>query len=154
MLKLLVSTLLLAAPLPTAAGGSPLADGHVPSLHITDGAVFLDGERIYGPFSVQQTRFGYLYLYLPGRGLYTIGGDAFEGAEQAGEFQGRNLTFSMGGSEVRLESSTLILSSRRSDAWVRYEPNFKLNVQGVLYGYGDHPSVAEQWLKRFGPPAQ
>ncbi|HEU4453940.1 MAG TPA: hypothetical protein VFR81_12815 [Longimicrobium sp.] len=147
MLALFVSTFFVATPPADDLAAGPPSP---PGLNLVDARLHVDGEVVFGPFSVQQSRFGYLYLYLPGRGLYTIGAGPFEGARPSGGFRGRSLAFSAGGAELRIDSRTPILGSGDSDAWVRHDPDFTLNVQGVLYGYGDHPSVAEQWLERFG----
>lgn len=122
-----------------------------PALNLRDARLYLDGAAVFGPFSVRQSRFGYLYLYVPGRGLYTIGAAAFEGAALAGGFRGRSLAFDAGGAALRIESRTPILGSGDHEAWVRHEPGIQLNVQGVVYGYGDHPSIAARWLELYGP---
>lgn len=123
--------------------------GHV-ELNVVDAHLFIDGQKVFGPFTVRQETAGFLFFYVPGRGLYTIGAERFEGARQSGEFQGRRLEMEVSGARVRLESATRMLGRRTQDAWVRYQPDFKLNVQGVMYGYGDDPSAAERWLEQFG----
>lgn len=119
-------------------------------LNLVDARLFIDGHQVFGPFTLQQEKAGYLFFYVAGRGLYTIGAERFEGARPAGEFRGRTLEVEVAGARVRLESVTRMLGRRPHDAWVRYQPDFKLNVQGVMYGYGDDPSAAERWLEQFG----
>lgn len=151
MAAMFVCTLSMTTPGPAPAGPAerpPVVQP--PALNLTGARILVDGQTVFGPFSVQQNRFGYLYVYIPGRGLYTIGAQAFAGARAAGEFSGRTLAFQMGGAELRIQSRTRILSSGDADAWVRHEPDLQLNVQGVLYGYGDHPSIAEEWLEIYG----
>jgi hypothetical protein len=153
MLALVVATLSLSIASPPADAAGP-APPHPPALTLVNARVYVDGEAVFGPFSVRQSRFGYLYLYVPGRGLYTIGAQPFEGAAVAGAFTGRRLAFSAGGAELRIDSSTGILGSGHRDAWVRHEPDLTFNVQGVVYGYGDHPSIAARWLEIYGPGEQ
>lgn len=120
------------------------------SLQLSSATLFVEGAPVAGPFSLWQRRFAYLYLYLPERGLFTVATHPFEGAEQAGRFTGRTLAFSGSDAVFRLESATAILGAAPCDAWVRHEPNYHLNIQGPLYGYGDTSSVAEQWRRQFG----
>ncbi|HET6231834.1 MAG TPA: hypothetical protein VFE05_17290 [Longimicrobiaceae bacterium] len=139
-----------AAPPLESPDAAVSAAGHEPALHLAGARLSVDGEPVLGPISVQQSRFGYLYFYVPGRGLYTIGRQAFDGAERAGTFRGERLSVEAGGASLLLESSIPILSCGEGDAWVHHEPDIQLNVQGVLYGYGDAPSIAAQWRDRFG----
>jgi hypothetical protein len=148
MLILFLAAMLLSMP-PTLRTSAP-RPAHPPALNLVNARIYVEGEPVFGPFSVQQSQFGYLYLYVPGRGLYTIGAESFAGAELAGRFRGRRLTFSAAGVRLDIDSMTPILDSGGSDAWVRHEPNLKLNIQGVLYGYGDHPSITAQWLEIYG----
>lgn len=154
MLRLALFVTTLFATMGLSPMGSHEAPVHPPSLSLTGARVYLDGEPVLGPFSVHQRPFGYLYLYVPGRGLYTIGAHTFEGATLAGEFNGRRLAFAAGGSDLRIDSRTRILGPGEHEAWVRHEPNLTFNVQGVVYGYGDHPSIAARWLEIYGPGEQ
>ncbi len=149
LLPLLV-LILLAASVSAPHAQPTQRDG--PALTLVGARLYLDGKRILGPFSVRQSPFGYLHFYVPGHGLHTVGAAPFEGAAQTGSFRGRQLTWTAGGAELRIESSTPILGPANREAWVRHEPGFELNVQGVIHGYGDHPSVGEQWVGRFGRP--
>jgi hypothetical protein len=153
MLKiaLFVTTVLASMSLPSQ---HPPAPELPPALNLSGARLYVDGEPVFGPFSVQQRPFGYLYLYVPGQGLLTVGASSFEGAALAGEFRGRQLAFTAGGSELRIESRTRILGPGQHQAWVRHEPGLTLNVQGVVYGYGDHPSIAARWLELYGPGQQ
>lgn len=146
-----VYTLLAAGVLATSASAQSVSVGFGQAeLNVVDAHLFIDGRKVFGPFTIRQQTAGFLFFYVPGRGLYTIGAEPFAGARQAGEFQGRALEVEVAGARVRLESATRMLGRRPRDAWVRYQPDFTLNVQGVMYGYGDDPSAAERWLEQFG----
>lgn len=144
----LMLSLFLATGLAGEAPGGPATCER--PLHLSGATLRVDGEPVLGPFSLLQSRAGYLFLYIPGRGLAVVASRPFERAERAGEFRGRTLVFSAGGADMRLESATAILGADACGAWVRHEPGYLLNIQEPLYGYGDSFSVAEEWRRQFG----
>jgi hypothetical protein len=148
VVSLFVSTMLAAKEPETPPDGRCM-----PSLNLVGARLFIDDTLVYGPVSLQQTRFAYLYWYVPGKGLYTIAAEPFDGATQAGEFRDRALTFRTETGVVRLEAARRIVRGV-CDAWVRHVPEFQLDVDEVLYGYGDFPSIEDDWRERFGAPSQ
>jgi hypothetical protein len=153
-LTLVMSTILATQGPPAAGRPSDSPPDRAPALRVNSGRWFIDDRLVLGPFSIHHSPFRYIYLYVPGRGLYTIGSEVFEGADRAGEFRGRTLRFSVGGSELRLESRTPILGGAAREAWVRHEPDLTLDVHEVVYGYGDYPTIADHWRDRLGRPLQ
>jgi len=136
-----------AAPVPSPGVPEP---PRRPALHLDDGRLYVNGQELLGPFAVFQARFGYLHFYVPGHGLFTVGAAPFPGAVRAGRFAGATLEVQLDGTTLRVSARDDILTPAEQDAWVLHDPDLNLNVSGALYGYGDTPSVREQWLERFG----
>ena len=74
------------------------------AIHLNKGRLFLNGKLIHKNFSVMQTRFSYLYFFVPDHGLFTVSNREFEGAMQNGMFAGTDLSFSVNGLDVMLKS--------------------------------------------------
>jgi hypothetical protein len=116
-----------------------------PAIHLQNGQLYLNGELIHKGFSVMQTRFAYLFFYVPERGLFTVSNHEFEGAIQQGTFNQRELSFTVNGLDLVLKSSSRILADDSSPAWVKFDPNFKLDVKSVMLGYGDKEKAPYEW---------
>ena len=117
----------------------------IQGIRLQNGRLYLNQELIYKNFSVVQTRFRYLYFYVPQRGLFTVSNREFEGAIQNGMFEGQNLNFSVNDLNIALKSSSQILGEDSSPAWVKFDPSFKLDVQSVMFGYGDKERSPYDW---------
>ena len=115
------------------------------AIHLQNGQLYLNGELIHKGFSVMQTRFAYLYFYVPERGLFTISNQEFEGATQTGTFDQRELSFSVNGLDIALKSSSQILANESAPAWVKFDPDFKLDVKSVMLGYGEKEKAPYDW---------
>lgn len=122
------------------------ADGGA-ALHMQDARVIVDGKVVVKGVSVLQTRFGFLYLYLPGRGLFVVGATDFEGAQRVGEFDGARLTAEVDGARLSLDAAGNILSVPTATAFASHDPAFTLDTQEVIFGYGDHPAPPREWLQ-------
>ena len=114
------------------------------AIHLQKGQLYLNGKLIHKGFSVMQTRFSYLYFYIPAHGLFTVSNREFEGATQNGMFAGQNLSFSVNDLNVALKSSSQILAES-SPAWIKFDPDFKLDVKSVMLGYGDKERAPYEW---------
>lgn len=114
------------------------------AIHLQNGQLYLNGELIHKGFSVMQTRFAYLYFYVPERGLFTVSNHEFEGAMQLGTFDQQKLSFTVNGLDLELKSSSPILADA-SPAWVKFDPNFKLDVKSVMLGYGGKEKAPYDW---------
>ena len=115
------------------------------AIHLQNGQLYLNGELIHKGFSVMQTRFAYLYFYVPERGLFTVSNQEFEGATQQGTFNRQELSFAVNGVELVLKSSSQILANESSPAWVKFDPGFKLDLKSVMLGYGDNEKAPYDW---------
>ena len=49
------------------------------AINLNKGQLFLNGKLIHKGFSVMQTRFSYLYFYVPEHGLFTVSNREFDG---------------------------------------------------------------------------
>ena len=116
-----------------------------PAIHLKNGQLYLNGELIHKGFSVMQTRFAYLFFYVPERGLFTVSSHQFEGAIKQGTFNQRELSFTVNGLDLVLKSSSQILANDSSPAWVKFDPDFKLEVKSVMLGYGDKEKAPYEW---------
>ena len=116
-----------------------------PAINLKNGQLYLNGELIHKGFSVMQTRFAYLFFYVPERGLFTVSSHEFEGAIQQGTFNQRELSFTVNGLDLVLKSSSQILANDSSPAWVKFDPDFKLEVKSVMLGYGDKEKAPYEW---------
>lgn len=115
------------------------------AIHLNKGQLFLNGKLIHKNFSVMQTKFSYLYFFVPEHGLFTVSNREFEGAMQSGMFAGTDLTFSVNGLDVQLKSSSQILGEESAAAWIKFDPDFKLDVKSVMLGYGDKERAPYEW---------
>ena len=115
------------------------------AIHLNKGQLFLNGKLIHKNFSVIQTRFSYLYFFVPEYVLFTVSNREFEGAMQNGMFAGSDLSFSVNGLDVVLKSSSQILGEESAAAWIKFDPDFKLDVKSVMLGYGDKERAPYVW---------
>ena len=113
-------------------------------IHLQNGRLFVDDKLVHQGFSINKDHFRFLYFYLPGRGLFIVSDTQFEGASESGSFNHSTLSFRVDGAEVRIESSSRILSSSVA-AWVKFDPSFKLDLKSVMLGYGDKESAPYDW---------
>ena len=121
------------------------------SIKLQNGHLYMDGKLVYSGFSVYQNNFAFLYFYVPSHGLYTISNKEFSGALETGRFDGKTLSFEIAGTRVSLDSSSPMLQSD-SQAWVKYDPDFKLPAKGVVYGYGSNPGIPYKWSEQWKAP--
>ena len=115
------------------------------AIHLQNGQIYLNGKLIHKGFSITQNRFAYLYFYVPDRGLFTVSNRQFEGAMQQGTFNERELSFSVADLKVVLKSSSQILAEESSPAWIKFDPNFRLDLTSVMLGYGDKEKAPYEW---------
>ena len=115
------------------------------AIHLMNGQIYLNGKLIHKGFSITQTRFAYLFFYVPEHGLFTVSNAEFEGASQLGSFNERKLSFTVNDLDVVLKSSSTILASESAPAWVKFDPNFKLDIKSVMLGYGDEEKAPYEW---------
>jgi hypothetical protein len=71
----LMLSLFLATGLAGEAPGGPATCER--PLHLSGATLRGDGEPVQGPFSLLQSRAGYLFLYVPGRGLAVVASRPF-----------------------------------------------------------------------------
>ncbi|MDT5294701.1 MAG: hypothetical protein QOJ76_1581 [Acidobacteriota bacterium] len=114
-------------------------------IHLQNGRLYVNQELVHKGFSVMQDRFTFLYFYVPSRGLFTVSNREFEGAAEDGAFQGDTLSLSVGGIDVALKSSSQILKEEASPAWVKFDPEFKLDINSVMFGYGNKEKAPYEW---------
>lgn len=114
-------------------------------IRLEQGRLYVNGELVYKNFSLTQGRFTYLFFYVPGRGLFTVSNREFAGASQAGAFEGATLSFGVANIDVALKSASQILGEESSPAWVRFDPDFKLDVKAVMFGYGNKERAPYDW---------
>ena len=123
---------------------------HLQPIHLSKGQISINGQALPGSFSVSKTNFKFLYFYVPSQGLFIISNKQFTGAIEAGKFERRQLRFSVAGIDFKLVSSSTILETTSEPAWVRFDPNFKLNLQSTMFGYGDRDSTPYDWPNQIG----
>ena len=90
-------------------------------IHILDGRVLLDDRHVDLNLSVTSDRSKYLFFHFPSVGLFIISDGPFEGATEAGAYEGRTLAIRVGGHVLRIESSSPILCDRRITAWAKFD---------------------------------
>ncbi len=122
--------------------------GDTPAFMLQNAELFVNDKLIKDGFSVSQTNFNFLYIYVPEKGLFTISKKEFDGASQKGRFNGRNLSFEIEDVFVNLNSSSVILKDVSSPAWIRYDAKFKLATDAVIIGYGDKENTPNDWKKQ------
>jgi hypothetical protein len=115
------------------------------AIHLQNGRLYLNGKLIHRGFSVVQTRFSYLYFYVPSHGLFTISSREFDGATQSGTFEGQALSFNVNDLNLELKSSSQILAGETLPAWIKLDPDFKLDIESVMIGYGDKEKAPYEW---------
>ncbi|HEV8426536.1 MAG TPA: hypothetical protein VGQ41_01395 [Pyrinomonadaceae bacterium] len=123
----------------------PQTSPRIQGIRLQNGRLYLNQELIYKNFSLVQTSFRYLYFYVPQHGLFTVSNREFEGAIQNGVFEGPALNFSVNDLNIALKSSSQILPEDSSPAWIKFDPNFKLDVKSVIFGYGDKERSPYDW---------
>lgn len=160
MILSLLSIAMFAASMPTAAQAEStkvaVITAHPCSVASTDrhqagmisvqnGRLLINGKLESRDFSLMVDSFGYLFFYIPARGLFIISDASFEGAAECGAFKDDTLSFQVGDIDVRMESSSTILKDGNSRAWVKFDPDFKLEMQAVVIGYGDKATDPYNW---------
>lgn len=126
-----------------------------PALTVGEGVQIQNGKLHIGDLpivdiSLVQTKFSYLFIYVPGHGLITVSNREFPGAREAGRFQARRLEFTAAGLDVRLDSATPILSRTEAPAWVSVDESYSLDVDSVMVGYGDDREAPRAWERYVG----
>lgn len=122
--------------------------GDAPAFVLQNAELIINDKVVKKGFSVSQTDFNYLFLYIPEQGLFTISGKEFDGASQDGSFNGKNLSFRIDEKSVNLTSSSVILRDVVSPAWIKHDSKFKLAVDSVIVGYGDKEGAPYDWKKQ------
>jgi hypothetical protein len=148
MLKKITAGVFIALAFTMAQSQTPAASAgakRTQEIRLQRGRLYINGELVHKGFSLAQDRFNYLYFYVPARGLFTVSNREFDGAAQVGTFQGETLSFGVSGLDVSLKSSSTILDEESSPAWVKFDPNFKLDVKSVMFGYGDKEKAPYEW---------
>jgi hypothetical protein len=121
-------------------------------IRISDGKLVLDGETALEAVSLFQSRFSFLFIYVPDQGLWTVAARDFDGATEAGSFRGSELTIDLEDVSFRVESSLPILGRDETAAWARLDRSFTLEeVDSVLFGYGDRHEDAYAWQDLLHP---
>jgi len=120
------------------------------AIHLSDGRVSINGQEQAGTYSAYQSRFKFMYFYVPSHGLFIVSSKQFGEALEAGTFARRQLQFELSGIDFKLVASRTILGKEVQPAWVRFDPNFKLNVDSIMFGYGDTESVPYDWPQQLG----
>jgi hypothetical protein len=124
--------------------------GSETAIHFSSGKVFINGQEQAGTFSVYKTNLKFLYFYVPSHGLFVVSSKEFDGAIEAGTFARRQLRFEVSGIDFKLVGSRSILGNGGQPAWVRYDRNFALNVDSIMFGYGDTESAPYDWPQQIG----
>lgn len=144
-IMIIITVTVVTAAAAAASGQASEAINQQRRLHLQNGRLSVDGKLVHQGFSITQAHFRFLYFYVPARGLYIVSDAPFEGAGESGSFHGSVLAFRLDSAEVRIESSSKILSGPTSSAWVKFDPSFKLDLQSVMLGYGDKESAPYDW---------
>jgi hypothetical protein len=93
-----------------------------PALQITDGAFFVEGQRIeWSRFDLRLDPFKFLSFYLKEQGQIIVSPAPFPEAEPRGKFEEDKLSFEVEGRNFRLVSEEPLLArgAGSSKAWVR-----------------------------------
>ncbi len=122
--------------------------GDKPAFLLQNAELFINDKLIKEGFSVSQSEFNFLFMYVPHQGLFTVSKDEFEGAIRNGNFNGKNLSFKVEDISVTLNSTTSILKEVSSPAWIKYDPAFKLSTDSVIIGYGNKENAPYDWKKQ------
>jgi hypothetical protein len=141
------TTILLLMTVATAvdrvASASPPAVGE--GIQIQSGKLLIGDQPVLNSFSLVQSKFAYLFIYVPHHGLITVSSREFPGAREAGRFVERLLEMRAGDLGIRLESATPILRSGEAAAWVAVDTSYSLTVESVMVGYGDDARAPYAW---------
>ena len=127
---------------------SPAANRSFGPLTLTQGSLFVNGRELQGRFSAQVSEFRFLYFAVPSNGLFVFSASEFSDATQAGSFDGAELKADVGGTSVVLRSRTPILQGEQIPAWVHFDSEFKTDLDGVMFGYGDSEGIPYGWPSR------
>jgi hypothetical protein len=146
----LATTLFLMTSTALAGGGISLSPSGAESIHLQDGRLLIGGKTVVENLSLAQTRFSYLFIYVPDFGLLTIATREFPGAARSGRFGARRLDLTVDDLNVRIESRTPILERGEAPAWVLADRNYALQVKSVMVGYGDNESAPQAWERYVG----
>jgi len=115
-------------------------------LHIRHGRLLVNDHVALWSVSMMQSCFGYVYLYLPSQGLFVISDKPFDGASQTGTFSGRKLEWTSGKVNVKILSTSRILETTNTSAWVKVDPEFKVEgLTKVVIGTGEDPMTPYEW---------
>lgn len=133
-----------------AATGAPLSQAasckNETQLHIQHGRLLVNDHVALPSLSMMQSCFGYVYLYMPSYGLFVISDKPFDGASQAGTFNGRKLEWTSGNVNVKILSSSRILEIASAGAWVKVDPEFKVEgLRKIVIGTGEDPKTPYGW---------
>jgi TonB family protein len=95
-----------------------------PTLRLVDPILIVGTERLAAAgVTIDQPRFRYLDIEVPGTGRYVVSDRPFTGARRAGDFDGENLAFTVDGRSVRVVSTQPILSATAlHPAYARFFP--------------------------------
>lgn len=118
-------------------------------IQIVNGKLILEGEKILEGFSVSQSHFSFLFYYIPEYGLWAISAREFDGSVKAGKIVGAKLEVELEGVSLTVESSFPIVSGSEVSVWGSLDREFKLDVESVLFGYGDLKEDAYEWRNFF-----
>ena len=123
---------------------------------VEQGEIYINGALLGTVGGLAQNPFAWFFIYAgPERGgLFVVADEPFDGAGDAGAFEGQQLAFSVNGYDVRLESiaPTLLGDGSRRPAWVLHRPDFIMstpsgNPDGPTFGV---TSSLEQLLSKNG----
>jgi len=128
-----------------SSAGSSIAPRSPEVIRVVDGRLLLGDQLVLDHFSLVQSKFSFLFIYLPARGLVTISNRQFPGAEEAGQFAQDRLELDLDGLALRLESTVPILRSSETSAWAALDSTYRLKVESVLIGYGDNLDAPKTW---------
>ena len=114
-------------------------------IRISGGKLLLDGETALEGFSLIQSRFSFLFFYVPEQGLWTISAHEFDGAVEAGSFRGSEIEINLEAISLQVESSAPILSRSETPAWIKLDRSFALDAESVRFGYGGRERAPYGW---------
>jgi hypothetical protein len=114
-------------------------------IHISEGKLRIEGADLQFSFSLHTDAFRFMYFYIPDRGLLTISHAPFTDAQQAGEFIAEKMSFDIPGISGSIESSTPMFDEERVPVFARWDSAYRLNVDSVMFGYGDSDRAPYDW---------
>ncbi|MCH7976231.1 MAG: M56 family metallopeptidase [Bacteroidetes bacterium] len=87
----------------------------VQDFHLVNPRIEVDGTLVeQSAVELTASSFVYFFIEIPGQGRYIISADPFDGASEAGSFEGRQLSFVVDGHRVVVLSETPILGHNRA----------------------------------------